>query len=164
MLKPYPVAKINSAELALSLYPDGGDDLVADLEHHYKNKMLIISHLTTYENRILGLDHMNEVCEKLDISFRSFPIEDASVPDMNAFVQFVEEIHSLSSKLDYILVHCWGGIGRSATTGIALLIRIGMTVEDAVELASQKRQYRVPQTSGQLSFLKDYFEVIRKRG
>ena len=59
-------------------------------------------------------------------------------------------------------MHCYGGVGRSGLTAITLLIKNGFDLEEAIELASEKRKYPVPQTEQQVKMLEYINDSLEK--
>lgn len=65
---------------------------------------------------------------------RMFPILNFGVPpDRQAFLQLAKELARQLLSGDRLLIHCGGGIGRSGTLAIGLLISLGMGSEKARE-------------------------------
>ena len=156
MLNPHWITKINSTLIGISPHPSGGYDLHDDLFNNYKDQMLLISHLTDNEIEILELKKTENLCKSLGIGFIHFPIVDRKAPDIDLFDIFIHDLYSKTYAFKHILIHCWGGIGRSAVTAIVLLLKDGISLSEAIKLVSDTRNCDVPQTCEQLEFLRDY--------
>jgi protein-tyrosine phosphatase len=63
---------------------------------------------------------------------RSFPIPDFGVPeDEPAFWRFADDLAALLKQGHAILIHCGAGIGRTGTTGMAVLMALGASHDAA---------------------------------
>ncbi|MEX0848055.1 MAG: protein-tyrosine phosphatase family protein, partial [Ilumatobacteraceae bacterium] len=51
-------------------------------------------------------------------------------------------------------VHCAAGIGRAGTTAVALLVLLGMTVDDALQHVRAHRPMAGPEVGSQLQFVR----------
>jgi hypothetical protein len=101
----------------------------------------------------------------LDARYRRFPIVDMAVPETR---------HRMRAILDHLdaatlagrpaFVHCWGGIGRTGTVLGCLLVRHGLSGEEALaELAGrwpamEKSWYfpHTPQTRAQFDYVRQW--------
>ena len=76
-------------------------------------------------------------CERL-----SYPIVDRGVPnDKNDFLDFVNRVVEYYKKGDSILIHCYGGVGRTGTFASCLLIVLGFGLNDAIGMVELKASY-----------------------
>lgn len=79
---------------------------------------------------------------------RMFPIPNFGVPpDKQAFFQLAAELAKELISGKKLLIHCGGGIGRSGTLAIGLLIALGIRAEKARESVSSALSY--PETTVQ---------------
>ena len=90
----------------------------------------------------------------------SYPIPDFEVPaDISKFNQAVETVCGYI-KNNNVLVHCWGGHGRTGIMTVGICVRMGMSVDNAYEMISKKR--KILETNEQFEFLYDYEEFCIK--
>jgi len=83
------------------------------------------------------------------------PIEDSSIPrNFKDFVAYVDELCNISEK-DKILVHCFGGFGRTGLVVAALLIKLGSSLEKAIQTVREKKPHSI-ETEQQEEFLRYY--------
>jgi protein-tyrosine phosphatase len=84
-----------------------------------------------------------------------FPITDYGIPDdLVAFKSFIETIVSRLSEGQTMLLHCAAGIGRTGTVACAILIRLGVHLEDAVRIVGEAGSFA--EDTSQVTFLKDF--------
>ena len=111
---------------------------------------MIVSALTSSENKELGLTEESRYCKNCDVEFVSFPIEDRSVP--NSISKFNELVSSLTEYLrsgKAVGVHCRAGIGRSSMIVAGVLIHNGFSAASAFNAIEEARGCEVPDTPEQ---------------
>lgn len=81
-----------------------------------------------------------------------FPTRDRSVPtDLSTFLQLLDRLAEILVQPDHLLaIHCAAGVGRTGTVATALLVRLGLTPEDALAAVVEARSE--PETPRQLRF------------
>ncbi|HSE91745.1 MAG TPA: tyrosine-protein phosphatase [Methylomirabilota bacterium] len=84
-------------------------------------------------------------CERLDVTDYRAPA------DENAFRVLVDHIARRLRQGERILVHCAGGIGRTGTLAICLLVALGWTVQQSREAA--RRAGSRPESDEQNAFI-----------
>lgn len=93
---------------------------------------------------------------------RMFPILNFGVPtDRQAFLKLVNELACQLLSGDRLLIHCGGGIGRSGTLAIGLLISLGMGSEKAREAVASAHSY--PETTVQERLLDWMAKMFEQR-
>ena len=115
---------------------------------------IVVSLLGDGETLINGLADEAALCRDLGLEFHRFPITDHGLPDSeDAFAALIERLHAQRQRNRAIVVHCFAGIGRSTLVAAALLVRVGLTLAEALELISEARGITVPDTSAQHRWL-----------
>ncbi len=140
-IAPYPAPRRWLYDV-LAAWKDAGADIVVSL-------------LSDREVSDCGLDGEKEHCRELGIEFRRFPITDHGIPDSaDAFLELICELHDASSKDRGIVAHCLAGIGRSTMVAASLLVRSGLTLDEALGRISLSRGFQVPDTTDQRDWLR----------
>ena len=60
------------------------------------------------------------------------PVPDLHAPDLETAVALVELLRSRLDRGEVLLVHCGAGFGRAGTIAAALLLRLGVPLDEAV--------------------------------
>ena len=94
---------------------------------------------------------------------RHHPIPDFHAPNLDELDVFVEELHDLLVAGETLLVHCGGGIGRAGTIAVALLLRRGASLDDAIVTVRTHRPMAGPEVGTQRDVLEAYELVCRSR-
>lgn len=103
------------------------------------------------------------LCKTLGIHFWHFPIKDATPPsDIEQAHQLILALVKHVQSSQKLVIHCYGGIGRSGTIAIAVLLHLGYDLERAMAEATAMRGFDVPQTDAQKNWLRDYALFLQK--
>lgn len=81
-----------------------------------------------------------------------WPIHDLTYPDLDRAIPKVDRITSLVRDTGNVLVHCAAGIGRAGTTAVAVLMNLGMSVDEAIAHVRMHRPMAGPETGMQTEF------------
>ena len=81
------------------------------------------------------------------------PIPDLHAPNADVAAVLVDELRRRLSDGDTLLVHCGAGIGRAGTVAAALLITLGVPLEDAVARVRAHRPMAGPEAGAQTDLL-----------
>jgi protein-tyrosine phosphatase len=151
---------IKNEGLRLGMIPrPGGQDWLADdigaLRHAGVD--VIVSALTPAETEEWGLRDESRCCEDNGLKFLSFPIEDRSVPtSLREFDGLIDSVTEYLREGKAVVVHCWGGVGRSSVIAACALIRNGLSADSAFRVIEEARGRQVPDTAEQKQWVKRY--------
>lgn len=90
-----------------------------------------------------------------------FPIPDLSFPRFDHAIGFIQELSDYVCNSGNIVVHCAAGIGRAGTTATAILMTLGMELDEAVQHVRAHRPMAGPETGTQMEFIQQLDEYIR---
>jgi protein-tyrosine phosphatase len=122
---------------------------------------ILVSLLTKPEAAELGLAHEPMHCDQAGLEFRSFPIQDHSVPACYSELQELAEALATERRHGKnIGAHCCAGIGRSALLLAAVLCVEGISPERAFCLISKGRGLQVPDTPEQAEWLEGFATAL----
>ena len=82
-----------------------------------------------------------------------FPIPDMHVPAAGTFGPFLEGLIARLAADQGLIVTCGAGMGRAGTVAAAVLLALGLSLDDALEVVAQGRPTAGPQTTSQMDFL-----------
>lgn len=118
---------------------------------------VIVSALTPAETEEWGLRDESRCCEDRGLKFLSFPIEDRSVPSsVSEFDELLDSVTEYLRQGKAVVVHCWGGVGRSSVIAACVLIRNGLSADDAFRVIEESRGRQVPDTAEQRQWVERY--------
>lgn len=147
-----------NGRLAIVQRPRGDEWMAQDLAAFRQNGIdILVSLLTSPEAKELGLSHEKEMCERVGMEFRSFPILDRSVPVSHRELQTLadwlatERLHGKN-----IAAHCRASIGRASLLIGAVLCVEGLSPERAFAMISKGRGMQVPDTPEQVAWLAEF--------
>ncbi len=113
----------------------------------------IVSLLEPQEQYEVGLDREEELCTQYNMAYSSFPIPDRGLPNTNLALQFADKVFSEISKGSHTAIHCRAGIGRTGLIAGTVLVRAGFDPVEAIQMISEARGVRVPDTEEQENWL-----------
>ena len=92
-----------------------------------------------------------------------FPIPDLHMPPAGAPTTeaFMLDLLGRLRRGDGLIIHCAAGIGRSGTTAVALLIRLGLSLDVALAHVRSHRPMGGPEVGAQLDFVTEVARSIR---
>jgi len=93
------------------------------------------------------------------------PIKDFHVPSISQCIEIVKWISERMEEKKPVLIHCYGGLGRTGTIAACLLIyRYGLHPEDAIEKIRRIKP-RSLESPLQVTFVYKFYDYIKdKRG
>jgi protein-tyrosine phosphatase len=122
---------------------------------------VVVSLLEESEARELGLADEEAACGDAGLDFFSFPIKDRSLPsDAGAVSRLSRWAHTRISNGCGLVFHCRAGIGRSGMMAASVLLHEGFSVSEAFARISDARGMTVPDTPGQLEWVKANYGII----
>jgi protein-tyrosine phosphatase len=137
--------------LGITPRPQGGKWLADEIARWRQARVTtVLSLLEPHEVRELGLEREAEICAQHRIDFLSFPILDRGVPDsLGKTHEMVALCRDRLMEGQALLVHCDGGIGRSAIIAACILGALGVEPHTAFERIEAARGQKVPDTADQ---------------
>lgn len=143
--------------LATMAHPRGGDWLVYEMAALREAGVdLLVSALCEDEDARLELAAEADAARAAGLEFVSFPIVDRDVPAE----ELAGQVGSLADRLTdvvragrFVVTHCWAGIGRSSILAGTVLIRLGLTPEEAWRRIRAARGLPVPDNPIQEAWL-----------
>lgn len=162
IVQPFLIGPVGMGRLSMMGRPTGGNYLAENVSHLASLGVTrVVSLLDPLEMRDLGLGTEAYLCGHYGVDYQSFPIRDRDVPwPVADFVELIDASYTCIDRGGHLLVHCWGGIGRSGLFAIALLIRAGLTSSAAIERVSRARGVNVPETRAQRDWLQDNHQIL----
>ena len=150
----YEITPCPQGRLATMPRPRGGEWLVREIASMKASGVTdVVSMLTPAEVIEVGLQLEAHVCASAEIRFHRHPVGDRGIPLRAPFDAFIDTLVPILREGGFIAVHCRAGIGRSTVVAAALLIRLGVSAQDALFLISNARGFDVPDTEDQLDFI-----------
>lgn len=148
--------------ISIGPHPNGEDLATAMQSIRDQDVDVVVSLQPLDEAKTLELLEEKSGAESQGMMFFRYPIIDHSTPP------FTEETFALISKLSdlnaqgkRIFIHCYAGIGRSATIAACVLIARGFEIEDALQHLHEARGFAVPETQAQFNWIADYADMRR---
>jgi|SRR5215472_7389994 len=156
-MNPYWI-KQKGLRLGIVPRPRGQDWLADDISALRRAGVdVVVSALTPDETEEWGLLDESRCCEDNGLNFLSFPIVDRSVPaSLSEFDGLLDAVREYLREGKAVVVHCWGGVGRSSVIAACALIRYGLSVDDAFRLIEESRGRQVPDTAEQRRWVERY--------
>jgi len=112
---------------------------------------ILISLLTKEESHTLNLEQEKNIAKMYGVKMINYPIPDrGSLPNTPGSIAFVDALADKIKQGWTVVIHCWGGIGRSGMLASSILVRLGYTPYGAVTLVSKSRGQMVPETELQV--------------
>jgi protein-tyrosine phosphatase len=164
LVAPFWIESFEDGDLATMRCPIGLlylRDSISELKNMGVN--IVVSLLTDFETKAMGLEEEKDICEEVGIEFISLPINDRTVPDD------FSAVHTLAATLlqelreeTSIVIHCRLGIGRSSLIAGAIMVVAGWEATDAYNAISMSRDIRVPDTPEQDQWLYRFSKYIQE--
>jgi ADP-ribosyl-[dinitrogen reductase] hydrolase len=81
------------------------------------------------------------------------PVPDLHAPTLAETVALTDELRDRIRRGDRIVLHCGAGIGRAGTIAAALLVRMGLTLDEALARVATSRPMAGPEVGAQRDLL-----------
>ena len=157
-MKIYWIGLDTPGRLGISRKPEGGEALdgqMAKLAHGMVDH--VVSLLEPAEATELGLADEAAAAARHGLGFYNFPVTDHGVPaDVVHYRRAATAIERRLNAGQAIVIHCRAGLGRAPSLAIAALIEGGVHPDEAILRVGKARGRPVPETDGQLAFLRDF--------
>ena len=142
-------------QIAIVPRPRGEDELEDEMNALREEGIdVIASMLPENEANQLGLQHEQSAAERAEIVFINFPIPVLGIPlEATAFVEFLVKLEEHLAAGRRVGIHCQASIGRSSTVVASLLIRSGISPDEAWTQVSIARGCAVPDTPEQRAWV-----------
>jgi protein-tyrosine phosphatase len=144
----YTVARELPGTLSTMAAPQGDLDVILPALRE-QGVDTLVSLLPADQTAMLLLTDEPYAAYRSGLAFRSLPVPDLGVPDHAAFARPLRELSDELNAGRHVLVHCWGGVGRSSMVAAALLVIRGSTPEAAWHRVAYARGVPVPETDEQ---------------
>jgi len=149
---------LDAERLAIAARPRGGEWLSDEL-HAWRaaGVDLVVSTLTSGEDRDLELAEEASCCAVAGLEFVSFPMADRSVPgSMKDMAALCRRLNDTLNREQSVVAHCRMGIGRSSLIAASLLAVRGVDPNAAFERISEIRGFPVPDTQEQVRWVERF--------
>ncbi len=103
-----------------------------------------------------GLQNEGDELNSLGIGFTRFSVDDFQTPNAATLPSLINDLSARLSNGEHLFLHCAGGVGRAGTITSCLMVKHGMTPNDAMELVSQQRGEKSPETDEQANFVRAF--------
>lgn len=153
--KMYYVQKVGLGYLAVMAKPMCG----SVIEEQFSGLaelgiMQIVSLLETAEQDELGLANEKELCNKNNIKFISYPIQDHHLPiSVQEFSQVTKTICLEITEGMNTVIHCHAGIGRTGMVAVGVLLHAAVEATEAFQIISKARGVQMPETEQQYNWV-----------
>lgn len=157
---PFWIDSPTPGRLATMRKPLGGQRLAKEIAQlHAAGVDVLVSLLEPHEVFLFDLRDEESACRTNGIRFISFPIPDFGLPESRQDALALADTLSAELKQgNNLVIHCHGGIGRSTMVAAAVLIRLGLDPDGAMDRISTARGFRVPETPEQVEWIKSAAE------
>ncbi len=159
----YWIQSPGPGRLAVMACPQGGDGLEDHLRQLRRAGVdVVVSLLTPAEDGELGLDEEGNLCAQLGMGFESLPVLDMDVPPSEEeAAEVIDRLARHVSASRGVAIHCRMGMGRSPLLAAAVLVRMGIPAEEALDRVSRARGLDVPTLDEQKDWVRRFAEERR---
>ncbi|WP_434052009.1 MAG: protein-tyrosine phosphatase family protein [Roseibium sp.] len=116
----------------------------------------LVSMLTLDEIIELGLQDEPRLSRNLELEFTNLSVPDRAVPGAVKVSGLVASIRKDLAQHLGVAIHCRAGIGRSGLVAACVLIAEGMDADPAMDLVTESRGVKTPDTQEQVEFVREF--------
>ncbi len=155
---------IGPRQLGMMARPRGNDWLEDEIRGlQMRGVKAVVSLLEHAEVEELGLSDEEAWCRRVGIEYINFPIEDNNIPRKDeAFIELLDTLNEKLRKGEKVAIHCRMGIGRASLVVAGMLLREGMSAEEAFSFISREREVEVPDTDEQVEWMEKMEHWLRR--
>jgi protein-tyrosine phosphatase len=117
---------------------------------------VLVSALTPDEHRRLVLTEAPAAAAAAGVEFVSYPIPDRGVPEEPDAVVLGVRLAAHVRSGRFVVTQCFAGIGRSTLLACTILIILGVSAKEALQLVADARGLPVPDTERQRDWLEAF--------
>ncbi len=118
---------------------------------------VLVTLMETAELAAMGITDLLVRARSHNLAAIHFPIVDVSAPTEVAPVDdLLAQLEAYLAARRRVVIHCLGGIGRTGTIAACLLVRRGLSADEATRVVRAVRCTRFPEGSAQGPFLRRY--------
>lgn len=92
------------------------------------------------------------------------PVPDLHAPPVEQLAALVEALVTRLGAGERLIVHCGAGIGRAGTLAVAIAMRTGVALADALALIGDHRPMAGPEAGAQTEVLQAYAQLLAAEG
>jgi protein-tyrosine phosphatase len=159
----YQVELIGSGSMSVMAKPVSGEwieDEFSGIANWGINR--IVSLLENHEAFEVGLGAEQQLTEKYNMEFISYPIPDRGLPiSINEYLEFTKRLYYEAAGGLNTVIHCRAGIGRTGIIAAGVLLYCGFEPKDAFEQISKKRGIMVPDTQEQIDWVVNSYAAMQ---
>lgn len=103
---------------------------------------------------------------RLGVTVHHRPIQDGGVPSMAELLSAVSTLSSLVTRRRRVLVHCYGGLGRTCLVVAAYLLNLdpSLGADSVIEMLREVRGPRAVQTVKQYNMIQEFRRMQETQG
>jgi protein-tyrosine phosphatase len=150
--------------LAVATRPRGGDwlrDELTGISAH--GVSTLVSCLTEEEESDLELESEAAEAQSLGLEFIPVPIADQETPGSGVVEGALSQLRKIGAEQGRVAIHCRQGSGRSPLIAAAVLVRSGLTADEAWATVARARGRPVPETEAQREWLRRFAPHVTGR-
>jgi protein-tyrosine phosphatase len=158
----YPIETNHRGRLIVVARPRGGDWLPHDVQRWKDQGVdVVVSLLTSHELAELQLEEEIREVELAGMNAISFPISDRGLPaESHDYMRLIANLADEITAGRSVAIHCRMSVGRAPMLAACVLIKLGISPEAALDVISQARGVRVPETNEQRRWIDNHAREI----
>ena len=150
----FAIERAGPGQLATMARPRGGEWLGEDMAGLAgAGVTVLVSLLTDTEMTSLGLTAEDAAARRAGLEFLRLPTPDFHVPDRAVTLALARDLLARLAGGASVVVHCYGGVGRSSTLAAVVLVLEGVAPPAAWDRITVARGRPVPETVDQRAFV-----------